>query len=53
VPQVRMPRGMNQGSASAPSYSLVRIPDGNDRDALCEIAYTSNPTPGKANSAGN
>ena len=48
VPQVRMPRGMNQGQ-SAPTYSLVRLPDGNDRDALCEIAYTSNPTPGAAN----
>lgn len=49
VPQVRMPRGMNQGQASAPTYSLVRLPDGNDRDALCEIAYTSNPTPGSSN----
>ena len=49
VPQVRMPRGMNQGTASAPTYSLVRIPDGNDNDALCEIAYTSNPTPGTPN----
>ncbi|MBR5706825.1 MAG: lamin tail domain-containing protein [Bacteroidaceae bacterium] len=49
VPQVRMPRGMNQAAASAPTYSLVRIPDGNDRDALCEITYTSNPTPGKPN----
>ena len=49
VPQVRMPRGMNQGTASAPTYSLVRLPDGNDNDALCEIAYTSNPTPGSPN----
>ena len=49
VPQVRMPRGMNHGQASAPTYSLVRLPDGNDRDALCEIAYTSNPTPGSSN----
>ncbi len=49
VPQVRMPRGMNQVQASAPTYSLVRLPDGNDRDALCEIAYTSNPTPGSSN----
>jgi len=49
VPQMRMPRGMNQGSTSAPSYSLVRIPDGNDNDALCEIAYTTTPTPGKPN----
>jgi hypothetical protein len=48
VPQMRMPRGMNQGS-TAPSYSLVRLPDGNDNDALCEIAYTSTPTPGKPN----
>lgn len=47
VPQMRMPRGRNQ--ASAPTYSLVRLPDGNDRDALCEIAYTQNPTPGAAN----
>jgi len=49
VPQVRMPRGMNPGTASAPSYSLVRIPDGKDFDALCEIAYTSSPTPGSPN----
>ena len=49
VPQMRMPRGMNQGSTSAPTYSLVRLPDGNDNDALCEIAYTSTPTPGKPN----
>jgi hypothetical protein len=49
VPQIRMPRGMNQGQASAPTYSLVRMPDGNDRDALCEIQYTQNPTPGTAN----
>ena len=49
VPQMRMPRGMNQSQTSTPSYSLVRIPDGNDNDALCEIAYTSNPTPGKPN----
>ena len=49
VPQMRMPRGMNQGQASAPTYSLVRMPDGNDRDALCEIQYTSNPTPGTSN----
>ena len=48
VPQVRMPRGMN-GTASAPTYSLVRFPDGNDRDALCEIAYTSKATPGAPN----
>ena len=47
VPQIRMPRGMNQ--ASAPTYSLVRMPDGNDRDALCEIQYTQNPTPGTSN----
>ena len=50
VPQVRMPRGMNQGATTAiPSYSLVRLPDGNDNDALCEIAYTSTPTPGGPN----
>ena len=49
VPQMRMPRGMNQGATSAPSYSLVRLPDGNDNDALCEIAYTNTPTPGKPN----
>lgn len=49
VPQMRMLRGMNQGQASAPTYSLVRMPDGNDRDALCEIQYTQNPTPGAAN----
>ncbi|MBO7437964.1 MAG: lamin tail domain-containing protein [Bacteroidaceae bacterium] len=47
VPQVRAPRGMNQGQA--PTYSLVRFPDGNDRDALCEIAYTSKATPGASN----
>ena len=49
VPQMRMPRGMNQGATAAPSYSLVRLPDGNDNDALCEIAYTATPTPGKPN----
>ena len=49
VPQMRMPRGMNQGATTAPSYSLVRLPDGNDNDALCEIAYTNTPTPGKPN----
>lgn len=49
VPQMRMPRGMNQGQASAPTYSLVRMPDGNDHDALCEIQYTQNPTPGTSN----
>ena len=38
---------MNQGQA--PTYSLVRFPDGNDRDALCEIAYTSKATPGAPN----
>ena len=47
VPQVRAPRGMNQGAA--PTYSLVRFPDGKDRDALCEIAYTSKATPGASN----
>ncbi|MBR5158779.1 MAG: lamin tail domain-containing protein [Bacteroidaceae bacterium] len=47
VPQIRAPRGMNQGAA--PTYSLVRFPDGNDRDALCEIAYTSKVTPGASN----
>ena len=49
VPQMRMPRGINQGATTAPSYSLVRLPDGNDNDALCEIAYTNTPTPGKPN----
>ena len=50
VPQVRTPRGMTPGAATAaPSYSLVRIPDGNDNDALCEIQYTAVPTPGKSN----
>ncbi|MBP5646206.1 MAG: lamin tail domain-containing protein [Bacteroidaceae bacterium] len=49
VPQIRMPRGMNQGQASAPTYSLVRMPDGNDRDALCEIQYTRDSTPGTQN----
>lgn len=49
VPQMRMPRGMNQSATAAPSYSLVRLPDGNDNDALCEIAYTNTPPPGKHN----
>jgi hypothetical protein len=49
VPQIRLPRGMNQSQISAPTYSLVRVPDGNDRDALCEIQYTQNPTPGTSN----
>jgi len=49
VPQMRMSRGMNQSTSSAPTYSLVRFPDGNDHDALCEIEYTSSPTPGTPN----
>lgn len=31
------------------NISLVRIPDGRDNDAMCEILYTENITPGAAN----
>lgn len=50
VPQIRMPRPVpGQATQPAPSYSLVRIPDGNDSDALCEILFTPNATPGAPN----
>lgn len=51
VPQMRMPFRMpGQATPQAmPSYSLVRYPDGNDTDALCEIQSTQNPTPGAKN----
>ncbi|MCQ2111697.1 MAG: hypothetical protein MJY79_09410, partial [Bacteroidaceae bacterium] len=51
VPQIRMPRPV-PGQATqpaAPSFSLVRIPDGNDPDALCEIQFTPTATPGSPN----
>lgn len=49
VPQMRMPRGMNPGAMPPPSNSLIRFPDGNDKDALCEIRISENPTPGSKN----
>ena len=49
VPQVRRPYGANQGSTPVPTFSLIRFPDGNDKDALCEIRNTENPTPGSKN----
>lgn len=49
VPQVRMPRGMNQAPEPPAVQSLIRYPDGNDRDALCEIQISVNPTPGCEN----
>ena len=49
VPQMRMPRGMNPGAMPPPSNSLIRFPDGNDKDALCEIRISENPTPGGKN----
>ena len=52
VPQFRMPRGgfvPGQPMPVPPTYSLVRIPDGHDRDVLCEIGNTETPTPGAAN----
>ena len=49
VPQMRMPRGADAGPAVPPSRSLIRFPDGNDKDALCEIKVSENPTPGSEN----
>jgi hypothetical protein len=49
VPQVRMPRGTAPASATPPSQSLIRFPDGNDNDAMCEIRISANPTPGSKN----
>jgi len=52
VPQFRMPRGAfrpGQPMPEPPTYSLVRFPDGNDSDVLCEITNTVTPTPGAAN----
>lgn len=51
VPQFRMPRMLAPGQKMPvpPTYSLVRIPDGNDNDSLCEIQNTTTPTPGAAN----
>ena len=49
VPQMRMPRGVNPDSMPASSNSLIRFPDGNDKDALCEIRISENPTPGSKN----
>lgn len=51
VPQFRMPRMLAPGQKMPvpPTYSLVRIPDGNDNDVLCEIRNTTTATPGAAN----
>lgn len=50
VPQMRMPFRINPGSMPPPpSNSLIRFPDGNDNDALCEIRVSENPTPGRQN----
>ena len=49
APQMRMPYGRNAESTPAPSQSLIRFPDGNDKDALCEIRISENPTPGSEN----
>ena len=49
VPQMRRPYGMNAGSTPPSAQSLIRFPDGNDKDALCEIRISENPTPGARN----
>ena len=49
VPQMRRPYGMNAGSIPPSTRSLIRFPDGNDKDALCEIRISENPTPGSRN----
>lgn len=49
VPQMRRPFGRNAEPAPVPSQSLIRFPDGNDKDALCEIRISENPTPGSNN----
>jgi len=49
VPQIRMPRGAYSDSTPPAPRSLIRFPDGNDKDALCEIRVSENPTPGSKN----
>lgn len=49
VPQMRMPFGRNASPTPPPAQSLVRFPDGNDNDALCEIRISEDPTPGSEN----
>ena len=48
VPQMRRPYGRN-AEPTPPSQSLIRFPDGNDKDALCEIRISEDPTPGSKN----
>jgi hypothetical protein len=49
VPQMRRQFGRNMEPAPMPVYSLIRYPDGNDKDALCEIRASESPTPGTEN----
>ena len=49
VPQMRRPYGRNADAVSPTVHSLIRFPDGNDKDALCEIKASTNPTPGSEN----
>lgn len=49
VPQMRRGFGRNMEPAPVPSQSLIRYPDGNDKDALCEIRISESPTPGTEN----
>ena len=49
VPQMRRPLGRNTDAVSPTVHSLIRFPDGNDKDALCEIKASTNPTPGSEN----
>ena len=49
VPQMRRPFGRNAEPAPVPTQSLIRFPDGEDNDALCEIRISENPSPGSNN----
>ena len=49
APQARRPFGRNMEPAPMPSQSLIRFPDGNDNDAMCEIRISESPTPGSKN----
>ena len=49
APQPRRPYGRNMQPAPMPAQSLIRYPDGNDKDALCEIRISESPTPGTEN----
>ena len=49
VPQMRRPFGRNMEPAPMPSQSLIRFPDGRDKDAMCEIRTSKSPTPGSQN----